>query len=215
MIEIWGRRDSFNVQKVLWLAAEIGLEHRSIPAGGEAGRLDDPEFTALTPHHKVPVLRDGEVAVWESHAILRYLAARYGGPDWWSVAAAERARVDGWLDWTATRLQPDFLSGVFWGGYRTPEAERDRPRLKQAIVATGRNMALLDRMLAGRKWMLGSRPCLADIAIGTHLYRYFEMPLERPDLPHLRRRYDHLCTRDSYRTTVCVPFDHMEGRLAY
>lgn len=215
MLEVWGRRDSFNVQKVLWLAAELDLPVHHIPAGGEAGRLDDPDFAAMTPHRKVPVLRDGSVVVWESHAILRYLAAAHGGPAWWSEDPAARAPIDGWLDWTATRLQPDFLTGVFWGGYRTPEAERDAPRLAAAIAATTRNMALLEAQIGARPWLLGEAPTLADIAIGTHFHRYFEMPLDRPDLPRLAAWYARLCARPAYDTHVRVPFDHMAGRLAY
>ncbi len=79
MLKVWGRRNSFNVQKVLWLIGELGLAHEHIPAGGDFGRLDEPSFRALNPHGRVPVIEDGDLAVWESHAILRYLAARYDG----------------------------------------------------------------------------------------------------------------------------------------
>ncbi|WP_244300610.1 glutathione S-transferase N-terminal domain-containing protein, partial [Achromobacter aegrifaciens] len=78
MLTIWGRRSSFNVQKVLWLAGELGLEYEHVLAGGEHGLRDTAEFRAMNPHGKVPLLRDGATTVWESHAILRYLAARDG-----------------------------------------------------------------------------------------------------------------------------------------
>ena len=76
MLKIWGRRNSGNVQKVMWLVGELSLEHEHIPAGGPFGRLSDPEFGALNPNRLIPVMEDGELVVWESHAILRYLAAR-------------------------------------------------------------------------------------------------------------------------------------------
>jgi len=124
MLKVWGRRSSFNVQKVLWLVGELGLAHAHIPAGGDFGRLDEPSFRALNPHGRVPVIEDGDLAVWESHAILRYLAARYDQRGLWSADPAARARVDSWMDWSQSTLQPDFLMGVFWGYYRTPDSQR-------------------------------------------------------------------------------------------
>src|SRR5262245_62964304 len=115
MLKVWGRRSSFNVQKVMWLVGELGLPHAHIPAGGSFGGLDTPEFRAMNPHGRVPVIDDAGVVVWESHAVLRYLAARYGRPRFWSDDPAARSHADRWMDWSQTRLQPDFLMGVFWG----------------------------------------------------------------------------------------------------
>ncbi|KOQ20555.1 glutathione S-transferase, partial [Achromobacter xylosoxidans] len=115
MLTIWGRRSSFNVQKVLWLAGELGLAYEHVPAGGQFGLLDTPDFLRMNPHGRVPLLRDGDTVVWESHAILRYLAARHGADAFWSADPARRARADGWMDWAQTALQPAFLAGVFWG----------------------------------------------------------------------------------------------------
>src|SRR5215471_9629685 len=115
MLKVWGRRSSFNVQKVLWLVGELGLAHEHTPAGGDFGRLDEPSFRALNPHGRVPVIEDGDLAVWESHAILRYLAARYDPRGLWSADPAERARVDSWMDWSQSTLQPDFPHGRLLG----------------------------------------------------------------------------------------------------
>src|SRR5262249_52312011 len=97
MLKVWGRRNSFNVQKVLWWLAEGGLAHDHTPAGGSFGMLDEPSFRALNPHGRVPVIEDGDLAVWESHAILRYLADRYDRGGLWSAdpAARARRRLDG------------------------------------------------------------------------------------------------------------------------
>ena len=125
MLKVWGRRSSFNVQKAMWLIGELGLEHQHIDAGGRFGGLDTSAFLAMNPHGRVPVIQDGDATVWESHAILRYLAARHGAGHFWSGDPAVRAVVDGWMDWSQTSLQPDFLVGVFWGFYRTPEDKRN------------------------------------------------------------------------------------------
>lgn len=215
MLKVWGRRSSANVQKVLWLVGELDLPHEHIPAGGDFGGLDDPAFRAMNPHGKVPVIQDGAAVVWESHAILRYLAAAHGADRFWSPDPAARTLVDGWMDWAQTALQPAFLSGVFWGWYRTPEAQRDEAAVARALEQTGRCLALVDARLAHRPFVAGDALSLADIAIGTHLYRWFELEIERPALPRLEAWYDRLRDRPAYREHVMVPFGELKGRLAF
>ncbi len=213
MLRIWGRRSSFNVQKVLWLAGELGLEYEHVPAGGDFGRLAEPGFRALNPHGRIPVLEDGALAVWESHAILRYLAARDGDGAFWPVAAAARAPLDGWMDWAATALLPAFLGGVFWGYYRTPEARRNWPAIRASLGQCAALFALLDQILARQPYLVGAALTLADIPAGAALYRWFELDIERPDLPNLAAWYDRLASRPAYREHVMVPFDELKGRL--
>jgi glutathione S-transferase len=215
MLRTWGRRSSANVQKVLWLVGELDLPHEHVPAGGDFGGLDDPAFRAMNPHGKVPVIADDEVVVWESHAILRYLAAAHGADRFWPADPAARAPVDGWMDWAQTALQPAFLSGVFWGGYRTPEAQRDAVVVARALEQTARCLTLVDAQLAGRAFVVGETLSLADIAIGAHLYRYFELEIDRPALPRLEAWYGRLSERPAYREHVMVPFGELKGRLAF
>jgi glutathione S-transferase len=215
MIRVWGRRSSFNVQKVLWLVGEIGLAHEHIPAGGSFGRLEEPAFRALNPHGRVPVLQDGDLAVWESHAILRYLAARYGETRFWAGDPATRAPVDGWMDWAQTALQPAFLNGVFWGYYRTPEPQRDWPAIRQSLDCCADLFGMLDRILADRPFLTCDRLSLADIPAGTTMYRYFELDIDRPSLPNVEAWYRRLQQRPAYREHVMLPFGELRGRLDY
>lgn len=215
MLTVWGRRSSFNVQKVMWLVGELGVEHRHVELGGGFGGLDTPEFRAMNPHGRVPVIDDGGTVVWESHAILRYVAARHGPDRFWSDDPAARALADRWLDWAQTTLQPDFLVGVFWGYYRTPEAERDWPAIERRLARCRDHFLLLDRWLSDRDFMLGEDLTLADIALGTHLYRYFELDIERPAVPRVEAWYRRLQDRPPYRAHVMVPFAELRGRLDY
>jgi len=215
MLKVWGRRSSFNVQKVMWLVDELGLAHEHIDAGGKFGGLDAPAFLAMNPHGKVPVIDDGGTVVWESHAILRYLAARHGGTRWWPVDAAQRSLADRWMDWSATTLQPDFLMGVFWGFYRTPEPLRDLPAIRKKVAACASHFQLLDRVLADRRYLLGDELTLADIPAATALYRYFGLDVERPAVPNVEAWYGRLHARPAYRAHVMLPFDELRGRLAY
>ena len=215
MLKIWGRRNSFNVQKVLWLAGELGLRYEHIPAGGSFGGLDTPEFLAMNPHGRVPVIVDDGIVVWESHSILRYLAARYGRPGLWSDDPGERSQIEGWMDWAQTTVQPDFLTGVFWGFFRTPEPQRDWPAIRASIARCSAHFLLLDRILAERPFLGGGDLSLADIPAGTALYRYFELEIDRPPLPHVEAWYARLQERPTYREHVMIPFEDLRGRVAF
>jgi glutathione S-transferase len=215
MLKVWGRRSSFNVQKVLWLVGELGLAHEHIPAGGSFGRLDEPGFRSLNPHGRVPVIEDGDVTAWESQTILRYLAAKYGRDALWDDDPAMRARVECWMDWSQTTLQPDFLGGVFWRYYRTPETQRDRSAIRRSLARCADHFRLLDDILKEQRFLAGDRLSLADIPAGTSLYRYFELDIDRPDLPNVTAWYQHLQQRPAYREHVMIPFAELSGRLDY
>lgn len=215
MPTIWGRRSSFNVQKVLWLAGELGLAYEHIPAGGRFGLLDTPEFLRMNTHERVPLLRDGDTVVWESHAILRYLAARHGAGAFWPADPARRVRADGWMDWAQTALQPAFLSGVFWGYYRTPEAQRDPSAIARSLDATHACLRQLDAVLAAQPYLGGQALTLADIPAATTLYRYYELDIAHEPLAHVRAWYERLRERPAYREHVMVPFGELKGRLDF
>ena len=215
MLKVWGRRSSFNVQKVMWLVDELGIEREHIPAGGDFGGLDTPEFLAMNPHGRVPVIQDGDVVVWESHAILRYLAAVHGQGRFWAEDAAERSQAEQWMDWSQVSLQPDFLIGVFWGFYRTPEHLRDMRAVEAKVARCAAHMRLLDRVLADRPYLGGEELTLADIPAGTALYRYFGLEIERPGVPNVEAWYARLQQRPAYREHVMVPFEKMKGKLAF
>ncbi len=215
MLKVIGRRSAFNVQKVMWLIGELDLDHEHIERGGSAGGLDSKEHLALNPHGRVPVIVDGDTVVWESHAIMRYLAARFAPDRFWSNDPAARARVDQWLEWSGYKLQRDFLTGVFWGYYRTPEEDRDTAAVTRAIEAVGEDLTHLETLLTENRFLLGDDLSLADISAGTNMYRYFNIDIARRDLPNVERWYGELIRCPAYQTHVMLPFEHMRGRLTY
>jgi glutathione S-transferase len=214
VLEIWGRRSAYNVQKVLWAAGELGLAHTHVDAGGAAGGLDTPRFRAMNPHGRVPVLVDGAVTVWESNSTVRYLAARHGAGSLCREDAAERSLADRWMDWELATLQPDFMS-LFWGWYRTPEAQRNARAIEAARARCAEHYRRLDEQLASRAFLAGDAFTMGDIPAGTSLFRWFEMGLETPELPNLRRWYRRLAERPAYREHLMRPFDELRGRLAF
>jgi glutathione S-transferase len=211
---VWGRRNSLNVQKVLWLVGELGLAHEHIPAGGDFGRLDEPSFRAMNPHGLVPVIEDDGVVVWESHAILRHLAEAHGGDRYWP-SLADRSRIEPWMDWQQSSFQPSFSNGLFWGYYRTPAEQRDWQAIRRAVAACDHELSVLDRILAKRAFVAGDAFSLADIPIGTCMFRYFGLDLPKPALPNVERWYGALQTRPAYSVHVMLRFDDLFGRLAF
>src|ERR1700761_6835838 len=134
MLKIYGRHNSINVQKVLWAAGELGLAHEHVAVGGAFGGLDTEEFGALNPNRRVPVIDDDGTIVWESHAIVRYIAAKYGAGSLWPEDATARAKPDMWMEWVTNDLQPAFTGGVFWAFWRTPEEQRNWTTIRQGIA---------------------------------------------------------------------------------
>lgn len=138
------------------------------------------------------------------------MAAKGSGP-----MMQRRARVEGWMDWSQTALQPDFLNGVFWGFFRTPAAQRNWPAIRATLARCEAHFGKLDRLLDGRPFLLGETPSLADITTGTSLYRYFGLEIERPPLPQVERWYHTLQQRAAFREHVMIPFEELRGRLDY
>lgn len=204
MLRIWGRVNSVNVQKVMWAVAELGLAHERVDAGGSFGGLDTPAYGALNPNRKIPVIEDGGVVVWESNAIVRYLAARYGAGSLWPEDPARRAEADRWMDWQLSTLQPD-IHPVFLGLIRTPEEQRDRPAILSAAERLGGSWQILDHHLAGRGFVAGDEPTMGDIPVGCLYWRYLHLAVPRPDLPNLERWHENLKLREGYRRHVMLP----------
>ena len=211
-ITLWGRSSSSNVQKVLWALAELGLAYDQREVGGKYGGLDTPAFLAMNPHGRIPVITDGELSVWESSAIIRYLAAEYGKGTLWPPSPAERSFVDRWLDWTLSTLQPGFTR-LFVSYYRTPETERDPQAVASAVEACARNFATLDAHLAHRSYLAGDSFSMADIPCGPALHRYLNLGLEIDALPHVRAWYERLAGRKGYRRHVMVSFSEHYGKM--
>jgi glutathione S-transferase len=215
MLRVWGRRNSQNVQKVLWFVGELGLPYELVPAGGTFGRLSDTEFRELNPNGLIPVIQDGDTTIWESHSILRYLAAEYGGERYWPKSAADRSHQDRWMDWCQTLWDPAFVSGVFWGFYRTPEKDRDWASIKKSLERCRELSAIVEHQLADNMFLAGERLSLGDIPLGASLYRYFSLDIERPALPSIEGWYERLASRPAYQEHVMVPFGDLKGRLAF
>ena len=201
MLKIWGRRNSSNVRKVLWCAEEIGLPYESIEVGGAFGGTQSAEYRAMNPNGLVPVIEDHGLPVWESNAIVRYLSARYALDVLYPADPVERARSEQWMDWTTSSFAVAFRD-LFWGVVRTAPADRDEARIAAALLRCGELLTLADAALAEQPWLSGERFAMGDIPLGSFIYAWFEMPIQRPELPHLAAWYARLQQRPAYRKGV-------------
>ncbi len=204
MIRVWGRDNSNNVKKVLWCLEEAGVPYERIDAGGAFGKLDTPEFGRLNPNRKIPVLEDGGTVLWESNSIVRYLAARYASGSLHDGDPAKRAQADQWMDWASINFVPPFTT-IFWNLIRTAPEKRDMVAVAAAIETASQLLTIADATLADRPFLSGEALGIGDIPLGTLIHAWFNLPIERPDLVHLRSWYDRLLERPAYAKSVAIP----------
>ncbi len=198
MLKIWGRISSVNVQKVVWAAEELGLEYERQDAGGAFGIVQTPEYKAMNPNSLVPVIEDDGFVLWESNAIVRYLAAKHGARELWPEDVHRRADIDRWMDWQATTFTPA-MRDAFWQLIRTPAQKRDAGVLSRSIADSEKAAELLDRHLEGRAFLAGEAFTLADLVNGCATHRWLGLPCEKVPRPNLERWYGTLKSRPASR----------------
>lgn len=205
-LTVYGRATSSNVQAVMWGAAELGLTPERLDFGFNFGGTDTPEFRAMSPHALVPVLKDGDLVIWESCAILRYLAATYGdGGAFWPADPAARSQVDMWAEWGKTTLAPTLINQIFWPRVRLPAVDRDLAAMDAGILKVAGQLEILADQLKG-DFVRGEALTLADIIVGHILFRWFSMEIDRPANPVVEGYYDRLTRRPAYAQHVMVDY---------
>lgn len=203
-LTVWGRVTSGNVQKVLWLCDALAIPYQRIDAGGKFGVNDTPEYRAMNPMGLVPVVRDGDLVLWESNAILRYLADTRGGERLYPREPARRAAVERWLDWGLGTLN-GAMHPLFWQLIRTPEADRAPERIAKLTAEAARLWGIVDGVLAGQAYLAGDDLSLADIGVASWLHRWMHLPVERPAMPNLEAWHRRLGQEAGYRRWVDIP----------
>lgn len=204
MIILHGRITSVNVQKVVFALGECGVAYERREAGGAFGVVDTPEYRAMNPNRLVPVLRDGDLVLWESNAIVRYLAARYAAGRLWPEDPGARALADRWMDWQQTVLNPA-LGPAFHGLVRTGPEKRDAAAIEASRAKTEKAMEILDGHLAGRHWLAGEGFGMAECVVGASVHRWLNMPIAREPRPHVERWYQAVFARPAARDALPLP----------
>jgi len=209
-ITVWGRLSSSNVQVVLWCLDELGLDFKRIDAGFTYGVVDTPQYLGMNPNGTIPTLIDGESPpIFESGAILRYLAASYATDSFWPSDPVARAQIDKWAEWAKINIANLFTAPVFWQVVRTAPSRQDPEMIARNIAALTKYLKIAEARLAQDDCLAGDQFTLADIQMGHCLYRYFDIDIARADLPHLRRYYDRLCQRPAYAKYVMADYSEL------
>jgi glutathione S-transferase len=203
MLRIWGRTSSVNVQKVVWCCDEIGLPYERVDAGGAFGRNNTPEYLAMNPNGLVPVIEDDGFVLYESNAIVRYLAAKHGSP-LFPLELHARADVDRWMEWQSTGYTPA-MTQVFWQLVRTPPEKRDAAAIEASREKGEKHSAVLDAHLKGREFVAGNAFSAADIVVGCAAHRWLNLPMAREARPELERWYAMLRSRPGARQVTSLP----------
>jgi glutathione S-transferase len=210
MLKVWGRSTSINVQKVMFAVGELGLAHERYDVGGPFGKLDTPEYGMLNPNRLVPTIDDNGFVLWESNAIVRHLAQRYGRGGLSPADEQTFAKADAWMDWSLSTLYGDIISTCFLQLIRTPAQSRDNAAVDAAAKRVGQRLEILNRQLSGRDYILGDQPTIADVAVGTLMFRYYNLQISRPALSGVDGWYARLMARPAYRQHVMIDFESMK-----
>jgi glutathione S-transferase len=205
MLRIWGRDNSSNVMKVLWLCEELGIPFERIDAGGAFGKTKEPGYLAKNPNALVPTIEDGDFVLWESNAIMRYLArTRAPGNTIYPADPKTAADCDRWLDWQLGALNPP-MTTIFFTYVRIPEPERDMAATARARDAAEALWGMVDAKLAGGDFACGKDFTIADIALGIYAWRWFNLPIARKAMPRLEAWHERLKARPGHAKHIARP----------
>ncbi len=196
MLRVLGRATSGNVQKVIWLLEEIGLPYKREDYGRQFNNTGDAAYLKLNPNGKVPTLLDGDIVIWESNTILRYLCNKQGGHALYPSDPAARSQVERWMDWQLASLNNPYL-GIFKEA-KKPAAERaanwaaDAKELKTQLD-------ILEAGMGGQPWLAGQAISLADVCLGPIVHRCLDFPVDLPGLAGLWAWRDKVAARPAFK----------------
>jgi glutathione S-transferase len=201
MLKVWGRKTSANVQKVMWAIGELGLACERIDIGGPFGKNREPAYLAMNPNGLVPTLEEDDFHLWESNAIVRYLAGKFGAGTLEPADARTRALAGQWMDWQSTVAGPA-INPVFWGLVRTPLDQRDPKAIEAGKVKTIDAMSILNAQLMKTAYVAGDAFSCGDIPIGIVAHRFVALVPERPPMNGIERWYAEMGKRPAFRAHV-------------
>jgi glutathione S-transferase len=204
MLTIYGRDSSSNVQKVLWLCEELGIPYTSAHAVPPGTAKDSADFLKLNPNGLIPAIDDDGFVLWESNAILRYLAAKHASGTLFASDLRVRADADRWMDWQATALAP-LMAILLRQIVRTAPDKRDAGAIASASADTCAKALMLESALKGRDFIAGKDFTIADIALGQWMWRYATLVDKRPATPNLTAWYGRLQQRKAFAKIVMTP----------
>jgi glutathione S-transferase len=157
----------------------------------------------MNPNSLVPTIEDDGFVLYESNAIVRYLAGQHSGGKLWPENLRKRADVDRWMEWQSTSFTPA-MRDAFWQLIRTPEAQRDMAAVEKSRAESDRLAAILDAHLAKHRYLTDNGFTIADIVTGCAAHRWLSLPVQRESRPNLQRWYDEIKSRPGARQVASL-----------
>ena len=172
MITVWGRASSSNVQKVVWTLDELGVEYERIDRGREFGGLDTPEYLANNPNGRVPTVQDGDLVMWESQPICRYLARTYSGEALLPADPSAAFEVEKWMDWNVAHLAPSMFPMFLAAREADDLAVAKDAKFERLVSEARRLLGIMEETLSGQEYLAGNSFTLADLVCAVSASRW-------------------------------------------
>lgn len=192
-MKLLGRKTSGNVQKVMFLLEELKLPYERVDVGRQFNNTQTPEYLAKNPNAKVPTLEDGNLVIWESNTILRYLATKSKSA-LYPAEPAKRTHVERWMDW-----QLAALNGPYLAMFKEAKLEADKRSADFAaqLKDFGAQLAILDKSM--KSYVAGDEFSLADICLAPIVYRCLRFGVELPALPNIKKWDAVVSAREAFK----------------
>jgi glutathione S-transferase len=193
-----------NPQKVRFALNELGLDCEAVPVDLFKREQRTPEFLLLNPWGRVPVLVDGDLKLWESHAILAYLGEKTGRL--WPASPAGRADALRWLFFLTGTISPPATEVAFNRiAVKLSGGTPDEAAIARGEAALPDPMRIVDRHLAAHKWMLGADFSLVDCDYGPTINVLDKAGFDFGDFPKVRAYLDAIRSRRAWQETPKLP----------
>jgi len=195
---------SFNARRAVLTALHLKAPVELVFVDLQKGEQRQPQFLKLNPNHRVPVLEDDGFVLWESYAIMQYLADKIPRQTLYPTETRARADVNRWLFWCSQHFSPavgvlnweHVIKGMLGLGAADPAEVR---RGEQLMREYG---GVLDAHLSGRDWLCGDALSLADIAIAVPLAATVPAKLPVGDLSNVQRWLATMQSLDAWKRTA-------------
>ena len=223
MLRLWGRPTSTRTLKVLWTLSEIGIEFEFILASASMGPqgsvdkgnrpygiVDTAAYRAMNPNGTIPTIDDGGFVLWESNAIVRYLAMQYAPDLMYGGDTRIFARANQWMDWDNNQLMPG-QHVLVMQLVRLGKERRDVTAIEQARTEQIAALRIIDAELGRTRYIAGDRFSMGDVPLGIHVHRWLLYDIERPSMANLARWYDDIRQRAAFQQWVENPAHHLAG----
>ena len=223
MLKLWGRPTSTNTQRVLWTLVEVEVPFELILASATTGAqgyvwqgqapfgiVDTAAYRSMNPNGTIPAISDGDFTLWESNAIVAYLARRHAPAKLFGSNEQTFARALQWMMWANYKLDPP-MHALVMHLERLPADQRRPETVEDSRKDAIRALELMEAQLERSPYFAGAAFSIGDIPLGISTQRFLHFRLERPPMPRVESWLARLSEREGFRKHVAPRDKHVPG----